>query len=81
MSIACLQDMGSGVEPHLFVKEEDDIEKSKEVILNNFRMIKFVFAEFQARSNEYPEVSAEVFLDLITLQNEKIQKLTCKEIE
>lgn len=44
-------------------------------------MIKFVFAEFQARSNEYPEVAADVFLDLITLQNETVKKLKCKDIE
>lgn len=33
LQLAFLQDVASGIEPHLFVKEEEDIEKSKEVIL------------------------------------------------
>jgi len=49
--------------PDAYIKEIDDKEACKKVLLENFDIVKVAYMEMLARSvKTYPEISAEVFI-------------------
>lgn len=77
--------MAVDFDPSLFIKNEEDVEKCKEVLKEHFEMLRIAFLEGQAGSSmTFPEISMEKFIQSILSQqvtDEMVRRLPRAHIE
>lgn len=85
LAAAVVEDMAVDFDPSLFIKNEEDVEKCKEVLKEHFEMLRIAFLEGQAGSSmSFPEISMEKFIQSILSQqvtDEMMRRLPRAHIE
>jgi hypothetical protein len=66
MEKACLEDTSTDFDPSLFLKNPDDVERCKELLLDHFDMIQIAFITALSNSGRtFPEIAQEIFIQSI----------------
>ena len=69
LAAAVVEDMAVDFDPSLFIKNLDDVEKCKELLQDNFEILRIAYLEGQAISSQsFPEISMEKFIQSIIQQ-------------
>ena len=71
---AFLEDIKTSFAPEVYIKDKDDIEECKQILLENFKILQISYIEGLAESSStYPEISFSVFANQILSKQKTYQ--------